>query len=130
VTAEASEVRVLTNSVAPESFKVGREKMRRGEQEVEMVVDGRTMESIRGNDWFGEEARHDLRSGSLRLWVHEEDIPYQMGILDDRLCLGAEDEDRMPVAMLETENEDAVEWGERTFEEYRERSRRLEASDV
>jgi predicted transcriptional regulator len=36
----------------------------------------------------------------------------------------------MPVAMLETENEDAVEWAERTFEEYRERSRRLEPSDI
>lgn len=130
VTANASEVRVLTNSVAPESFKVGREKMRRGEQEVEMVIDGRTMKSIRGNDWFGEEARHDLRSGSLSLWVHDENIPYQIGILDDRLCLGAEDDDRMPVALLETEKNTAVEWAERIFEEYRKRSRRLEPSDV
>jgi len=130
VTSEASDVRALTNSVAPESFKVGREKMRRGEQEVEMVIDERVMETVHGSDWFAEEVRHDVRSGNLRLWIHENDIPYQMGILDDRLCLGAEDEDRMPVALLETENEDAVDWAESTFEEYRERSRRLEASDV
>ena len=130
VTAEASEVRVLTNSVAPESFKVGREKMRRGEQEVEMVIDERIMETVRGNDWFGEEVRRDIESGNLRLWIHEEPIPYQIGVMDGRLCLGAEDEDRMPVAMLETENENAVEWAERTFEEYRERSRRLEPSDI
>ena len=130
LTAEASEVRALTNSVAPESFKVGREKMRRGEQEVEMVIDGRTINSVRENDWFGEEARQDVRSGNLRLWVHEEPVPYQVGIMDGRLCLGAEDKDRMPVALLETGNEDAVEWAKRTFEEYRERSRRLEASDV
>jgi len=130
VTSEASDVRALTNSVAPEIFKVGREKMRRGEQEVEMVIDERVMETVHGSDWFGEEVRHDVRSGNLRLWIHENDIPYQMGILDDRLCLGAEDEDRMPVALLETENQDAVEWAERTFEEYRERSGRLMKSDI
>lgn len=130
LTAEASEVRALTNSVAPESFKVGREKMRRGEQEVEMVIDERTMESVRGSEWFGGEVRQDVRSGNLRLWVHDEHVPYQIGIMDGRLCLGAEDEDRMPIAVLETENDAAVEWAENTFERYRERSRRLEAGDV
>lgn len=130
VTAGASEVRALTNSVAPEGFEVGMEEMRKGKQEVEMVIDRRTMEPIRGNDRFGEEVRQDLRSGSLRLWVHDEPIPYQIGVIDDRLCLGAEDENRMPVALLETENDTAVEWAERTFERYRERSRRVEPDDV
>ena len=130
LTADASEVLALTNSVAPESFKVSREKMRDGEQEVEMVIDGRIMDSLRSNDWFGEEARQDLSAGTLRLWVHDEPVPYQIGVMDDRLCLGAEDEDRMPVAMLETENDAAVEWGRRVFEEHRERSRRLEPDDV
>ena len=130
ITADASEVRVLTNSVAPESFKVGREKIREGEQEVEMVIDGRTIKSIRGNDWFGEELKRDLGTENLELWVHREPVPYQIGIMDDRLCLGAEDENRMPVALLETENESAVKWAQREFKSYRERAERLAASDV
>jgi len=130
LTADASEVLALTNSVAPESFKVSREKMRDGEQEVDMVIDGRIMESLRSSDWFGEEVRQDLSAGTLRLWVHDEPVPYQIGVMDDRLCLGAEDENRMPVAMLETENESAVEWAQREFKRYRERAERLAASDV
>jgi len=130
VTVNASEVRVVTNSIAPESFEVGREEIRDGSLEVEMVVDRRTVESIRGSDWFGEELERDLRTGNFDLWVHEEDVPYQIGVMDDKLCLGAEDENRMPVAMLETRDEDAVEWGLRKFESYREDAERIEPSDV
>lgn len=130
VTVNASEVRVLTNSIAPESFEVGREEIRDGSLEVEMVVDRRTIESIRGSDWFGEELELDLRTGNFDLWVHEEDVPYQIGVMDDKLCLGAEDENRMPIAMLETREENAVEWGERKFESYREDAELLTPSDI
>jgi predicted transcriptional regulator len=130
VTVNASEVCVLTNSIAPESFEVGRERIRDGRSEVEMVVDRRTINSIRGSDWFGDELRRDLRTGNFDLGVHDEDVPYQIGVMDDRLCLGAEDENRMPVAMLETTDEDAVGWGKRKFESYREDAERIEPSDV
>ncbi|MFP4175335.1 MAG: helix-turn-helix transcriptional regulator [Halobacteriales archaeon] len=130
VTVNASEVRVVTNSIAPESFEVGRAEIRDGSLEVEMVVDRRTVESIRGSNWFGEELERDLRTGNFDLWVHEDDVPYQIGVMDDKLCLGAEDENRMPVAMLETGDENAVEWGMQKFESYRDDAERIEPSDV
>jgi predicted transcriptional regulator len=130
VTANSSDVRVVTNAIAPESFDVGRDRVREGSLEVEMVVDGRTVDSIRSSDWFGEELRRDLRTGNFDLWVHEGRVPYQIGLMDGKLCLGAEDENRMPVALLETENEEAVGWAEDVFERYREGSEPLTASDV
>jgi len=130
VTKNASEVRVLTNSVAPKGFEAGRERLREGEQGVEMVLDERTLESILESDLLGEGLEEDLGTGNLSIWVHGEPVPYQIGIMDDSLCLGSEDENRMPVAVLETENDAAVEWAERTFEEHRKRSRRLEPDDI
>lgn len=130
VTVDAEEVRVLTNSIAPESFDIGRKGIRGGEKTVEMVVDRRTIESIRGSEWFGEELEKDLNTGNFDLWVHEEPVPFQIGVMDGRLCLGAEDEDRMPVAMLETENEDAVGWAKEVLERYRNGSDRLEGSEI
>jgi predicted transcriptional regulator len=130
ITSDASEVRVLTNSIAPESFEVGRKMIRDGRQEVEMVVDDRAIRSIQGSEWFGEEVRTDLGTGNLVLWVYKGTVPHQIGVMDGKLCLGAEDEDRMPVAMLETEDEEAVDWAESVFESYRDDAERITASDV
>jgi predicted transcriptional regulator len=130
VTSRASEVRVLTNSIAPESFEVGRKKLREGEQEVEIVIDSRTIESIRGSEWFGEEIKKDLETGNFELWVYRGRIPHQIGIMDNKLCLGAESNDRMPIAMLETEDERAVSWAEGVYRRYKRGSERLTASDV
>jgi predicted transcriptional regulator len=94
------------------------------------VVDGRTIESIRGSEWFGEELEKDLRTGNFDLWVHDDPVPHQIGLMDGRLCLGAEDENRMPVAVLETEDEKAVGWARECFRRYRRRSDRLESTDV
>ncbi len=130
ITAGADKVRVLTNSIAPESFEVGRQGIREGEKSVEMVVDRRTIDSIRGSEWFGEELKKDLRTDNFSLWIHEEPVSYQIGLMDGKLCLGAEDENRMPVAMLETENTEAVGWARDVFDKYRRRSDRLKSTDV
>ena len=130
ITAGAKEIHVLTNSIAPESFEVGRQGIRVGNKEVEMIVDRRTIESIRGNEWFGEELEKDLRTGNLSLWVHENMVPHQIGVIDGRLCLGAEDDNRMPVAMLETENRGAVRWAEGVIDEYRSRACKFRLEDI
>jgi predicted transcriptional regulator len=91
-----------------------------------MVVDRRTVESISDSEWFGEELNKDLCTGNFDLWVHEQPVPYQIGVMDGRLCLGAENDDRMPVAMLETENKEAIEWAERVHSKYKDRSKKLE----
>jgi len=125
VAADAEDIRVLTNSIAPKGFEVGRQGIRKGEKSVEMVVDRRTVESMRGSRWFGEELRKDLRTEGFDLWVHEGPVPYQIGVMDGCLCLGAEDDDRMPVAVLETKEERAVDWAVSVFERYRGRAERL-----
>jgi len=130
LTAEASEVCVLTNSIAPESFEIGRERLRNDEQEVEMVMDSRTVDSIRTSDWFGDELERDLETGNLRLWVHDEPVQYQVGIMDSKLCLGAEDDNRMPVAVLETTRDEAVEWAQNEFERHREGAEELTPTDI
>jgi len=130
VTTEASEAKILTSSIAPQAFEVGQEKVRQGEQKVEIVLDRRTIDSIRNSRWFSEELEMDTETGNLRVWIHEGPVPHQVGILDEKLCLGAEDEDRMPVAVLETENEEAVEWARHTFEEYKKRSEPLSHSEL
>jgi predicted transcriptional regulator len=95
-----------------------------------MVVDRRTVESIVDSEWFGEELKKDLRTGNFDMWVHEEPVPHQIGVMDERLCLGAEDDDRMPVAVLETDNEEAVRWAKRVFGRYKDRSTRVTHADI
>lgn len=130
LTSRSEEILVLTNSIAPESFEIGRQGIREGTKTVKMIIDRRTLDSIRGSDLYGEELRKDLSTGNLSLWIHDEPIEYQIGVMDGVLCLGAEDENRMPVAMLETEDKEAVSWGKRVFKEFKSRSEMLYISDV
>lgn len=104
--------------------------MRTGEQDVEMVVDPPTLDSILESNILGDSLGDGLETEDLSVWVHEEPVPHQIAIMDERLCLGAVDESGMPVAVLETENAAAVAWAHDFFEEHREASRRLEPGDV
>ena len=77
LTGTASDVRVLTSSIAPQSFDVGRRMLRNGDQETEMILDERTLDAIVGSDRYGEGLVADLRERPLDLWVHEGEVPYQ-----------------------------------------------------
>lgn len=131
ITTQANEVRVLTNSIAPRSFDVGRDGVRKGDKQIRMVVDSRTIDTVQETRWYGEELRKDLETGNLEIWIHEERVPYQIGLFDgEKLCLGAEDEEGRPTAMLETTNHDAIGWAEEAFEVYRSRSEQLLPTEI
>lgn len=53
-----------------------------------------------------------------QLYRYSDDIPYFLGILDDIVQIGV-DEDGEPRALLETKNATVRDWAEHTFAEYR-----------
>lgn len=131
ITTTATQVRVLTNSIAPRSFDVGREGVRNGDKNIQMVLDSRTIDTVQETRWYGEELVEDLETGNLEIYIHEDRVPYQIGLFDgEKLCLGAEDQEGRPKAMLETADTDAVDWAERTFVQYKAESEQLLPSDI
>jgi len=123
------EAYVLAKSMAPRGFAVGRESIRQGDTELEIVVDSAIPEYIDIAEWYGSGIENDLKEGRLKIWVHD-DIDYNFAVLDGKLCLGSEDESGMPDALLETTDEKAVSWAHEELERHKENSNRLTVSDV
>jgi len=120
---------VLARSMAPRGFAAGRESIRRGDTELEIVVDSDIPGYVDIADWFGEGIEDALETDRLKIWVHD-DIEYNLAVLDGKLCLGSEDENGVPDAILETTDERAVGWARDEIERHKEGSDRLTISEV
>jgi predicted transcriptional regulator len=123
------EAYVLAKSMAPRGFAAGRESIRRGDTELEIVVDSDIPEYIDVGEWFGDGIENALETGRLNVWIHD-DIEYNLAVLDGKLCLGSEDESGVPDAILEVTDERAVEWAHEQVERHKEDSERLAVSEV
>lgn len=60
-----------------------------------------------------------LETDALRIFVHDDDLTYGLGVTDDRLILTAHDDDLRQTCLVENESERACEVGEELFERYR-----------
>jgi predicted transcriptional regulator len=120
---------VLARSMAPRGFAAGRESIRRGNTDLEIVVDSDIPEYVDVGEWFGDGVESAIETDELKIWVHD-DIEYNLAVLDGKLCLGSEDENGVPDALLETTDEGAVEWAREEIERHKEGSERLTVSDI
>lgn len=67
-----------------------------------------------------------LRVGVLDLYAHPGPVPFGLTVGEDRLLLGAYDDDGHLEACLSSDDPDLVAWGGDRFEAYRERSEQVE----
>ncbi|WP_172824899.1 winged helix-turn-helix domain-containing protein [Halorientalis sp. IM1011] len=130
LTERSTTVRVVTSSLAPQSFDAGRHLLRQGELTSAMVLDRRAFDSLIESERYGADLAADLRETPLSLYRHDDPIPFQLGLMDGTLCLGANDRNRRPEALLETSSDAAVSTGEALFEQYRDRAERITPADV
>lgn len=70
-----------------------------------------------------------IESDRATLYVSDEEIPYVIGINDDIVYLGINNEMGIQVALMETTNEQIFAWAEETFEEYRKRARPITSDE-
>lgn len=124
-----SSCRVATNAVAPRAFAVGRNQVRDGEMQLEIVLDEATVESMEVPEWYGDGFREDLESGNLRLYIHP-DVPYRLGVIDSVFVAGSDDENGVPAAILESQEPEAVEWGNQRFEEFKTEADEVSVDDL
>jgi hypothetical protein len=66
-------------------------------------------------------------TGRFEVHVHDGDIPYYLGILDDTVQMGV-NEDGEPRGLLETDSEEVREWAENRYESYKQEAEPLSQS--
>lgn len=64
-------------------------------------------------------------SENVSVYVYDGDVPYYLGILDERVQFGVHDERGIPEALLESESDDVRRWAIDRFEAYLEDAERI-----
>lgn len=121
----ATDVQALLPAVGLTAMRVGRDQLLSSEARHEMVVETGVAETIRTEPGYRHTLEEMKDSGQLSLYVSDESIPYYVGVLDERMQLGVEDDDGLPRALIETQEPAAVEWAAGVFADYKQRSRQL-----
>jgi len=63
--------------------------------------------------------------GGIEIYVHEGEIPFSVGLFDDVVQIGVEDDRGVPQALVSAEDDRAREWGREFFEEHKSRAELL-----
>lgn len=101
----ANEVRALLPSVGHEAFKVILQRLNEADPAYDLVVKpacAKTLQEGRQYEALFEEA---IASGAVEVSLYEGVIPYYLGVLDETVQIGVEDDDGFPRALVETESE-------------------------
>lgn len=110
---DADDFRLFTSVVSPFYVDAVCQKLRNG-TEVEVILDAEAATIL--TDEYPRGTKNQLERGALDIRVHEN-IPFELLLFDERLAMTAHD-DGIPQALVETDADGAIEWGESLYESY------------
>jgi predicted transcriptional regulator len=119
----ADRFRALLPSIGQNAVSEAHRRILAGDLEATLIVSPSVETCIR-TDHLAPQFEEMLSTGRLTVLVAES-VPFFLGLLDDLTTqIGVEDDDGMPRALFETEDETVREWADALFVEYREASTR------
>lgn len=116
----AGRFRGLLPSIDLQGTRVVHEQIVGGAFEAEIVVSS----AVNGQITTGEFAtlfREQLQTGQLTVFVVDGSLPFHLGLGDESVQVGVEDDDGFPRALLESTSPVIREWGEDVYERCRNR---------
>lgn len=122
VMAESESFRGLLPAVGLNQLEVGTEAVMESGHYQTLVVESGVAEQLRSKPHYAEKIDELLASGRVEIMVTEDDIPYFLGLYDETVHVGVDDEDGMPRALIETSAEEAREWAESVFADFERRA--------
>jgi predicted transcriptional regulator len=90
----------------------------------EIVVNPDVAGTLQSNPDYTELVDEMLETGRHDIYVYEGEIPYFVGLLNDTVQIGV-DEEGEPRAILETDSPEVADWAEGKYEEYKQQSQKL-----
>lgn len=114
----AARTRLLTHALPDPCLSAHRHGITTGSHRLEAVVTREVARTLAGTahaPWIGDV----LPTDRLELFVTDVDVPHVIGINDDAVYFGVDDERGAPLALIETSDRTVFVWAERTFESYR-----------
>jgi predicted transcriptional regulator len=132
---DADRRRLLGSTLGPASFDDRREQARRDfdrleQMEVETIVSRAMLEQGMSDPEIRRMTQEHWDPEHVRAYLYDGPIPLILAIADEKAMLAPTDENGIPSAVIETENETIRSWVETEIDEYREQSVELTIEDI
>lgn len=127
---DTSHVRIIMAVIVAEVVEACWEATVKGSQQFEAVFTQEVLETVTGDPVMSEQVQEMLESQQVTVYCANEDFPYIMGLLDDIVAFGVTDEENLPRAYFETQNQTVRAWVEETYEQYRETATKVEIGSL
>lgn len=122
----ADAFRWLLPTVGPQVIRVTRDCVVERHERHEVVVDPAVAEHLRTTPDYADLAADLLELDHCEIRISDGEIPFYLGLTDDVIQVGAEDDEGIHRAVVETADEEVRQWAERTYERFRQNAERLE----
>lgn len=116
--AQADTFRALLPAVGLNQLEAGRESAVEDGQRQHVVVASDVADQLRRKPHYAEKVEEMVATGRVEISVYDGTIPYFLGVYDETVQVGVEDDDGMPRALIETDAAEVRDWAESTFGEY------------
>lgn len=124
---DAAVSRCLLPAIGLQGHQAAHENVVHGDAESELVVSADVATTLLEDPRYAPLTEDLLATDRFELYVSDEPIPFFLGVLDDLVQLGGDD-DGEPKALLETDAEAVRAWAHETIDAYRNASRRHSGS--
>lgn len=118
---EASRFRCLLPSTGLNQMREVTEGTTEGD-ECAVIFERDILESILSDEGYEREMMKMDESERFEIAIYDGEIPYFLGIYDEMVHVGVEDDEGIPQALLESDADVVREWAEDTYASYREES--------
>lgn len=117
--------RMVLPVASPQGLKSQVQNFSLSELSVEVVVPPAIADAFQNDPQFADTIASMREAGAVDVYVTDESIPYYLGILDNVVQIGV-DEDGDPRGLLETDDAAVREWATEKVDAYRENAEPLE----
>jgi predicted transcriptional regulator len=129
----ADHVRIAADTIAPHSLEDQRDRVVNASGDdllIESVITGDAIEQALADRQLVDFIRDLLESGQAPVYRYDGTIPMMFATADDIAILAPTDEQGMPGALIETEDEVIRAWVDEQFDAYKDRSTELKVDDL
>jgi len=117
--------RGLIPSIGRHSLETTWRRVTNGEGTFEVVVTEDAATVLQSEPEYADMFTDILDTGRVHFFVSDDAIPYYLGIADEVVLIGVEDDNGMRRALLESEQDAVRTWAEDTYKAYRQRAQPL-----
>lgn len=97
-----------------------------GTADHELVIEEGAAETLTNDPAYENLVDDMLATGNCRVFVHEGELPYYLGLTEECVQIGVEDDESMPRALVESESDAVRTWAEETYAAFKEEASALD----